>query len=355
MPAPRAWQVLVALPWIGGCRLVAGVEDRRAESTSDAAMWGGPQEAYPAACRSCIVERCATELQSCADDVACDEGHRCLEGRIDPVSSTVCSERAPEASLLLAQTLAGCVSSTCLADCAPDLPWSCVEKYSWPTPSAAAVTVDLTLLAFYQQNPLPQVEVSACDRRDAQCNPPFDRSITDDTGRTALQIPLIERSAAGLGLDGFDGYFWLRGQSVIENLRFVGAPYFQATGRFEAIVLSREEVALSASLSGVTLDPARGIVVVAIRDCGLRRAAGVRFSLSTADSTTTPFYLVSGLPDPSTTETTLDGVGGFVNVPPGNAVVTAVLAATGREIGKAAFFVRADALTDVIVVPTWTR
>jgi hypothetical protein len=342
------WISLTLLFSLAGCRAVVGIEER-----SESSGWGGPQDTFGAACAPCVETRCELELRSCAADADCDRGARCLQGRADPASQQRCASSISDTAALRGVDLVECFERECADSCAPEMHWGCIGNYSWPEPSSDRATVRLQPLAYRPGfPPLAGVRVRACDRRSASCDDALAETRTDAEGTATLEVPLVKRKALGLGLDGFDGYFLLTEGGIVDNLRFTGMPVLYDTRLQQMVVLEPDALREGAKMASVEPDPERGHVVVEVRSCLLARPSGVRFEINVADGV--GFYLNNGLVSASATETSQDGTGGFFNVAAGqNVIVTAVLADSGVEIGRTAFFVRPGAVSAITVIPSW--
>ena len=116
--------------------------------------------------------------------------------------------------------------------------------------------------------------------------------------------------------------------------------------------LQLASVELLAAAAGVPLDPARGHVAVAVSDCGNVAASGVTVHASTADSSSTRFYLAGGIPSPAATETEApEPFGGYLNLPPRLVTMEARVAALDQSLGTLPLIVRPGTLTIAGMLP----
>jgi glyoxylate utilization-related uncharacterized protein len=86
-------------------------------------------------------------------------------------------------------------------------------------------------------------------------------------------------------------------------------------------------------------------------DCRGKPAAGLTLSATQADDRTVGYVIQGGLPSRTAGATDDSGTGGFVNIPPGNAVVTSTMASNNRLIGTVAVQTRPGYITMVLVMP----
>lgn len=126
----------VGLPWLvaiavaaGGCRAIAGVDDREpiADATDAAvglaALACGALPALgaldPAECRACLAESCCGEVAACRGDAACAAALACVAACAtsdDPACVTRCEADDAPTRALVAQALA-CRVRACAAPC----------------------------------------------------------------------------------------------------------------------------------------------------------------------------------------------------------------------------------------------
>ena len=120
-------------------------------------------------------------------------------------------------------------------------------------------------------------------------------------------------------------------------------------------ILDVDTVALMSILTGQVVDPDAGMVMLSTPDCSLQYnplTPGVRYELGAPAANTVQFYLVNQQPDTSATETGADSVGGFANVPPGLALISAsVPDLDNLSIGHGNFLVRKGWLTYATISP----
>jgi hypothetical protein len=184
----------------------------------------------------------------------------------------------------------------------------------------------------------PGVTVRACSQPDIDCLMPLtERVPLDDEGWVTL--PLYE---------GFDGYIEIEGETIVSTLLIYADPLtveIQVDPEPFAVVTRALLPRLSLA-TGVQQDPNLGLVHLRMFDCQRVAAPGVTFSINQEDAWR--WYFVGELPTSLADETTESGLGGFINVRPGIALVSAEL--RGSPIALASdesVFVRAGWMTGV--------
>jgi len=81
-------------------------------------------------------------------------------------------------------------------------------------------------------------------------------------------------------------------------------------------------------------------------------ASGVTVHASTADSSSTRFYLAGGIPSPAATETEApEPFGGYLNLPPRLVTMEARVAALDQSLGTLPLIVRPGTLTIAGMLP----
>lgn len=145
----------------------------------------------PLDCDTCIRAHCCEEAKGCDEGTDCGKDLTSLP--LSPVSDT--SEDF--------EPMLACLQKECDTEC--DISWGCVGEYEWPTPGENdyAFTVRDIDFAAEPVEPLPSVEVKACQAVDPSCTTGLvDTDTTDDNGLALLSVP-----------PRFDGYFLFSGNS----------------------------------------------------------------------------------------------------------------------------------------------
>jgi len=240
-------------------------------------------------------------------------------------------------------------------DAAAD-PWACLDQPPQVTSSSpVAITFktfdaldpittagptggsDFTVVSFV---PLPGIAIEGCTFSDTSCSMPATPvGTSDDAGEATLTVP-----------DNFNGFFSLTRTNYLPLAHYPGPLLADASSFAPAVSMIEPQAAISlAEALGATAELDAGASVAAVfvemYDCFDRYAAGVSLAMSATDSTTVPFYIASGLPSRTATQTDSSGTGGAVNVPVGPLTVTATLAATNRALGSVEVVIRPGGAT----------
>lgn len=217
----------------------------------------------------------------------------------------------------------------------PMADWSCLGTVDAPTymngPSLSGTYNITDLLA---GTPIADATVNVCAATETDCANPADTGTTDANGMVTLSAPQNEAY-----------YFELDATGYPTHLTYVNGPPMD-NWSYSSTPLDDTGLGQLTALLGTSADPNRGHIGLNAFDCGGVAAAGVSFTLDTADGDTVIGYFApNGFPNSSLTETSQDGRVGIANVPPGAFVLTATVAATNEVIATRSGYVRAGAIT----------
>jgi hypothetical protein len=161
----------------------------------------------------------------------------------------------------------------------------------------------------------PGATVHACALADAECTEP----LTTDYPLTAegwVNIPLPF---------GFNGYLEIRGETIMPALLFLGEPLRRARPSMYPVAMVEKRILPGVSgLTGTMQTDTTGLLTIRVFDCQDISASGVSFSQQQPG---VEWYYVDGVPSAEVTETSSEGLGGFINTPPGVSIINT----TGRE------------------------
>jgi len=146
--------------------------------------------------------------------------------------------------------------------------------------------------------------------------------------------------------------FWqlsIHDDAIVPTLYFFN-PAVDHDQDIPALSLSNSS-ARGALLGQLQADTTRADVLLHAFDCQGNNASQVVFSITPNDGQAIPYYLSSGLPTRSSTETDVSGYGGFVNLPSGTVTVTATDSRTKTVIDTLTLVVRAGSATWSSMVP----
>jgi hypothetical protein len=224
----------------------------------------------------------------------------------------------------------------------PGRDWSCLGDP--PTPSrlvnsplgAQPLVQSLKITDLANGLVPPGVSVRACSQPDIDCVMPITERLTlDEEGWVTL--PLYE---------GFDGYLEIEGDTIVPTLLIYSDPLTveMQVDREPFAVVTRALLPRLSLATGVQQDPNLGLVHLRVFDCQRVAAPGVTFSINQEDAWR--WYFVGELPTSLADETTESGLGGFINVAPGIALVNAELSGSPVSIASdESVFVRAGWMT----------
>ncbi|HEU4576943.1 MAG TPA: hypothetical protein VFS67_01720 [Polyangiaceae bacterium] len=220
------------------------------------------------------------------------------------------------------------VGSGAMSPASVDPKWGCLEGPEAPRAVALRPTVSFSLRLYdptTQATP-PQSSVRACNRFDLDCAAPVDGPAEPaQDGLIHLSLP-----------QGFAGFLEITSPAIVPALYFFNPP-LEADRRDQFIVVSLDTARALAGSGNVALDAELGMIAVRTMDCAGELSGGVEFS---NDKGGVPFAFVDGLPFIGYVVTNGDGIGGFVNVPPGLVALQGQEAGSERVSGKASVLVR---------------
>jgi hypothetical protein len=240
---------------------------------------------------------------------------------------TACTELAPGSDILEQGIRMSLPDAS-----ASDPRWSCLDQ---PAPSSANPLVPTVQLVMAVTDTVtggvPEgLSARACAKRDASCSiTPLAAPVSPSAdGQIHLTVPW-----------SFDGFVEMTSPSSVSTMYFVNRPLMRDTARSLAIIstLALNGLAMQAR---IPLDPMLGHVLIYAFDCMGSPASDVEL---TNNAGGVPFIFVDGLPSLGTAVTSQQGIGGFVNVSPGFAVLQAHRVDGARLLGT----------TNVLVRPLW--
>ncbi len=226
--------------------------------------------------------------------------------------------------------------------------WSCLRQEEGPSNLVASpvgtkrLVQSLRVLSLASGAVVPGISVRACAQRDVSCTAPLTENIPLGADGW-VDLPLYE---------GFDGFLEITGESVLPAALFYADP-LSPGGEVDNTPLGLLELAIVADLSGATgtrQDLQLGLVVLRTFDCQGDAAPGISFTI---DKPGARWYFVGGLPSSTADETAAgSGLGGFINVAPGIAVVNAELPGSPLPIAAPkTVLVRAGWMTALRFIP----
>lgn len=216
--------------------------------------------------------------------------------------------------------------------------WSCLGT----VPSRAepllgdAITYTVQMIDLGTRAPITDATVTVCGLTDVECATPIVENLRVDADGW-IDIPLTEN---------FSGYLEVRSPMTVPAAFYLGDGLRTMTDYpFVSVTIPTFE-GLTAAV-GVVGNPATGTISVRTFDCQSETAPGAALINNTGG---VPFYFTDGLPDITRRETDADGLGGFVNVPPGVTLLQSLLA-DGTVVDRRSFIIRPGWLTTAFMRP----
>lgn len=194
-------------------------------------------------------------------------------------------------------------------------------------------TVDLALAVTDSvTNTVPAgLSARACPRLDVFCDTPVGAAVAPTVdGMVHLPVP-----------QSFAGYVEITSPTGVPTMYFLNRPVMRDTLEVLPLV-SRLALGGLAQQAGIVLDPALGHLLIRVFDCAGVPASDIELSTNVGG---TAFVFVDGLPNVGVDVTSEAGLGGFVNVPMGYAVLQGRLLPLDSVIGTANVVVRPDWFT----------
>jgi len=198
--------------------------------------------------------------------------------------------------------------NACGPACQSGRNWQCLGgSVVWPKPKAAGkFTFSVTVVDLLSEKPFAGSVVKACDKADALCASPIDRSMTDGEGLVSITVPA--------GASGFNGYLDITGgdngsvsggtNPIFPALYYPVPPIISPGWRGRMQFVSSADLPILGGLTRADIDPTRGHFAANALDCNLIAAGDVSFSADSADDKTRSFYFDrNGLPSISATAT----------------------------------------------------
>ena len=292
-------------------------------STPDAR--GGPSRPEDLGSRECLVDADCDSIKNarCVDTVcwSADNSHPCSANKD-------CAAFGPEF------VDGKCASSMCL----PNPRWRCERP--GPRGMTDMVTLNVLVRDSLSLNAIPNVNVKVCQKLDVTCAVPVVQASTNKDGYLIVPVP------AALA-----GYLQLEADTYLPALYFLPV-VLPEDGMLDPFPLLGAAVTDGLALSlGSTLDKKRGHMMLIAEDCTGAALAGVTFSSVSADKSTIQFYVRNLLPSTTVTETAEIGNGGYLNFPPGNAVIDLDMVKTKLHLTTVSVVVRPGFISVAYIRP----
>jgi hypothetical protein len=296
------------------------------------------------ACEKCLLgaKPACGAAATCAGSTSCLAAVDCEAGcsSIDLACYTSCVH-LDEAGAI--EALATAAEDSCHAACGMGTTFDCLGREMNPTPQQMP-TLHIQVHDPVLSMPVAGAQVTACSVSSAACLVPLATATTDADGFFSITLSQ-------------PAWFIVHADQYLDALYFTVPSLVESTPKdlkapIPIFLISSQTAAAFAALAGLTADMSQGIVLSRVFDCTGWAAPAVTFGLKTTSAGTKPIFLLTGnVPDPSATQTDINGTGGFFNVPPGTNQLSASTA-DHADYSVAPIVVRAGAVTEVAQYPT---
>lgn len=326
---------------------------RATSCTSQCELPCGGYPSISSDCAACFasVPTCCDAARACALDPTCTafEGCHAL-CNADPVCFTRCNEQYVGVKSSLFLPVDSCLVGTCADACHAGESLACLGHVDAPVASQTTAVVHYSAQrSFDASPPVESLQGRACYAYDPDCLVGSVADfVIDTTGIVEITLPM---NVIG---QGFDGYLETEPTNTYPRHVFRIARIYDDLNNDNRLFLSTNlDRTLIGNAMGVTVDDARGSLVVISEDCDEHLAPFIDVSVDIADASTTQAWISKSntfLTDK--TQGKLSGRTVFANIPPGNATVTAVSSKTGAVMGVTTMPIRAGGITVFFAIPS---
>ncbi len=227
-----------------------------------------------------------------------------------------------------------CQSNVCVTPTTPNDPLKCPTQFPSGAPTVK-FTFKVTAAGGAPKSPF---SITACDRIDLVCDPPqYGTKQVANGDLVQLDLPT-----------NFNGYLNVLNPDLVQAQLYLGQPLTHDTVGWDLTIPTEATLKLLTSSVGHSLDRTAGMLIVIARDCARGPLDGVTFS-NTAGGI--PFYFMNMFPYPDATETLAEGAGGFINIPLGTTIVSAVHNASMHKLQDSGALLKSGWITYMEIFP----
>jgi hypothetical protein len=325
-----------------------------------------------AGCQACLATSGSSTVcqvnTACAQSIGCDAVNRCFgagndqqdyacefANGFDPADGL--EQEPPDGGdLHLRYDQA---RSACATPCEVGGDWSCVGHVSWPSPQSPDATYHFWVRDLEKSYPISGVTASVCnsppsDDPETPCAGALVTGMTNDAGFVELGPFPIGGSGNAPGLNSYLQFLG-PSLSLIPYYYYWGFPLSQPQVYGTGGLFTTTDAEGVYQGTGVTQHPNLGVVIVSVFDCQSQYAPGVVVTLDSTDvdAGAIPSCWGEGfVTSQMTTTTDYTGAIGCENVPTGAIQLTATPIALGKPSSTVTAYVRAGAVTGVLLYPT---
>lgn len=259
---------------------------------------------------------------TCADSICWKLEQQCS-------SDAECAQRGPE------YEGGRCLASTCR----PNPRWRCERE---PPPDGAAMrTLSVLVRDSLSLDALTGVRALACHKLDLQCAAPIAEATTNAQGDIVITVP-----------GDFAGYLQVQHPRYFPAMYFLPAAY-PANGRLQPFPLLPSGVIgdVLALALGSGLDARRGHMMLIAEDCSGEALPAMAFKSPQQDMSTVQFYVQDLLPSTEAKQTAEAGNGGYLNFPPGTAMISVTGVANNLRLATVSVVVRPGFISVAYIRP----
>jgi hypothetical protein len=228
----------------------------------------------------------------------------------------------------------------CLAaTCRPNPRWRCERED--PPDGSVMRTLSVLVRDSLSLDPMTGVRAIACHKLDLQCAAPIAEATTNAQGDIVVTVP-----------GDFAGYLQIEHPGYFPAMYFLPGAY-PADGRLQPFPLLPSGIIgdVLALALGTGLDGRRGHMMLIAEDCFGAALPAMTFKSPQQDMSTVQFYVQDLLPSTEAKQTAEAGNGGYLNFPPGTAMISVTGVANNLKLATVSVVVRPGFISVAYIRP----
>jgi hypothetical protein len=253
----------------------------------------------------------------------------CWKPQPQCTSDVECAQKGPEYE-----------GGRCVAEsCRPNPRWRCERDA--PPDGTVMRTVSVLVRHSLSLDPMTGVRAVACHKLDLQCAAPIAEATTNAEGDIVVTVP-----------GDFAGYLQVEHPGFFPAMYFLPAAY-PADGRLQPFPLLPSGVIgdVLAFALGTGIDMQRGHMMLIAEDCFGAALPAMSFKSPQQDMSTVQFYVQDLLPSTEARQTAEAGNGGYLNFPPGTAMIGVTGVANNLKLATVSVVVRPGFISVAYIRP----